>query len=60
MIEPQCLHAVGETLAGQDQLVKLFDYRHVDVVGFAVAAGVVVARPEQIRIEHARYAVFAQ
>ena len=36
MIEPQRLYAVGETLTREDQLVEMFNYRHIDVVGLAI------------------------
>ncbi|VFS30734.1 Uncharacterised protein [Enterobacter cancerogenus] len=51
---------MGKTLAGEDQLVKLFNDRHLNVIRLAVTAGVVVGRTEQIGIEHARNAVLAQ
>ncbi len=43
MIEKQRLHAVGKTLPGEDQLVELFNHRHIDVIRLAIPAGVVIA-----------------
>ena len=43
MIEKQRLHAVGKTLPGEDQLVELFNHRHIDVIRLAISAGVVIA-----------------
>ncbi|MNC44722.1 hypothetical protein D3C75_936400 [compost metagenome] len=60
MIEPQGLDTVGKALAGKDQLVKLFNDRHLDVVSLAITAGIVVAGTVQIRIEDTRHAVLAQ
>lgn len=48
-----------EALACEDQFIKLFNDRHVDRIGFAIAAGVFVMRSVEVRVKHRRYAVFA-
>ena len=60
MVEKERLHAVGKTLPGEDQLVELFNHRHIDVIRLAIPAGVVIAGAKKIRVEYARHAVFTQ
>jgi hypothetical protein len=58
MIEKERLHPVCEALAREDQFIKLFNDRHVDRIGFAIAAGVFVMRSVEVRVKHRRYAIF--
>ena len=60
MVEKQRLHAVGKTLACEDQLVKLLNDRHINMVRFTVSSRVVIAGAEKIRIKDARHAIFPQ